>query len=311
MPPVGLSTLASDLAEALEDVNHTHLTGGLADLTALDAALTGLLGHFPEDDGNTDLADFNAGFSALALTHHQSSSKAPPAMRRARPPPNPLGRPPSLTRVKGLRAKPGSRRARRWENLAVLHEREPLTDDEMFALRTVDSPSLFRILFTNADALARWQDFMARPADEQAALLSAAVRAAAPPMLCSPKEHAAARAAAGLGVSPRDAFLRIDRDIRRLFKKCAVPRATLEAIEDAVVAFLETAPGMGDEHTLALASGFERMALHGVAQFHGLQSASADDAGTRVTTLRIAPRVQGRPGVRLVELLYDDSSIVL
>lgn len=33
-----------------------------------------------------------------------------------RPAPNPVGREPSLTRIRGMRAKPGSRRRRRWDN---------------------------------------------------------------------------------------------------------------------------------------------------------------------------------------------------
>ncbi len=109
----------------------------------------------------------------------------------------------------------------------------------------------------------------------------------------------------------------------------AAAQETVAALEAAVVAFLDAAPGPDTACTLTLPSGFERLLLHGVAQFHGLVSASAAAAdGARVTTLRLAPQPQarcvvvhnsgrgrrrltrpscaapGRPDTRLTDLLY-------
>ncbi len=94
-----------------------------------------------------------------------------------------------------------------------------MTDEEFLAEYMEDTDSMFRDLFADANALEHWLDFMALPSEQQAAMLQDRHTLT----LRSRKDVALQRAAHGLQLTPHQAFLRIDRNIRAMLKKQAIP----------------------------------------------------------------------------------------
>lgn len=258
--------------------------------------------------------DEQAGLADLqeledALPELSSVSLAARAARKVAP--NPVGREASLTRIKGMRSKPGSRRRRRWENACFLRDLAPMTDEEFAAEYMIDTESLFRHLFTDATALEQWLDFVTLPMDQQTRLLRQHPGGA--PVVPSRKEVAEQRAARGFQLTSHQAFLRIDRNIRSMLKKQAIPLGLLQGLEERLLVFFvdETAAGDSDASAtsvpplvLTLESSFERMLMHGLAQYHGLTSESTESpSGRRTTTISFAGILSQRPTVLLSDYL--------
>lgn len=204
-----------------------------------------------------------------------------------------VGREDSVTRRHALQNKLGIRKFRRYENLCFLKAlaRKLHGDEKPGSVSVVpETGSAISALFTDADSMRTWLEFSAQQPEEQDAIL----RHLAEAKSGEPKEEKVAETAA-------ERFQLLDRHIRKVLRRTTLPFGKMEALEEEIIAAFEKNPQavIVKEDV----SGFDRLLIHGIAQYMFLTSDSQTVKERRVTTVRNTQAEFLRPVVTLTEYL--------
>lgn len=219
--------------------------------------------------------------------------QAPQRISVKRQAPPPTGRDNSASRYREIKySKLGSRRQRRWDNwLSLKAGLQALSPDrvddgstEPIAKACV---SVFSTLVTSDEERQLWDKFELLSLQEQQAIVD-----------LSKSDHSDPRLSNG----PMSCYLRIERSIRLALRRCNLPMGLVADMEKrTLAAFTE------DPQALMVTScpdSFSRLIQHGICQYLGLKSQSANtDDGLRITTICNPNPVFAKPAVLLSTIL--------
>lgn len=199
----------------------------------------------------------------------------------------------SVTRALANSNRLGVRKYRRWENQCFLKAlAKKLQDSDGGPIREPLAPtstSALTELFSDPDAMRTWLEFQTQDLAAQEKLLRQHERPSG-----GEKDRDAAQA-------PEQRFLLIDRHIRKVLRRSNLPLGRMEELEEEVLCAFEQDPSA--RLTKDCENGFERLLLHGIAQYMHLTSESHTVRGQRVTTVRNTKDTFERPALTLTQFL--------
>eukprot|EP00053_Salpingoeca_punica_P027524 m.24938 g.24938 ORF g.24938 m.24938 type:complete len:277 (-) comp9659_c0_seq6:152-982(-) len=256
--------------------------------------LHGLTLPLADTESDSDLHSVSS--VSATTTAPESAAREQLGRRQTTPRKEPLplvGRENSLVRQRSQRRAAGVRRRRRWDNLCSLKSAlEKLSEDEPLVPETiiVESHNTFSTLHSDGSKLHTWEQFLAKSAPEQEAILGCL--------------HRTSSSVAHHERTPLQRYAAIDRSIRVVLRKSNLPVITLAALEDDLMTyFCEDSQAV----YICTLDSFRRLLLHGLCQFLGLHSESDTVQGERVTTVKLAEgaRTFSRPDTLLSTLLQS------
>lgn len=231
------------------------------------------------------------------LEPHVPGAQRP--LRRREPPPM-VGRDNSATRyevVKHRMHQLGVRRQRRWENLmglkAALSAMAPVAEEKDEASIVQPTHTVLSSFLKSQEGLQRWEQL----ASEEAEIVRRLGRLSLGSFedLCQPQ-------------SPVHRYLAISRSIRTAMRRRHLPMGLFTRLEADVVEAFSADPAA--VLVLQMTDSFQRLMLHGISQYLGLESNSETMASARVTTIKHPAPEMGfvRPEVLLSVLVGPDHS---
>ncbi|GLH14134.1 hypothetical protein R5R35_013961 [Gryllus longicercus] len=188
----------------------------------------------------------------------------------------------------------GKKRFRRYENG---HHLETLIEDEELRPVTIydfipNKCAGFSTVLESGEAKEKWENFLASSEDKQEQIIG--------------QRTAAKCAQYALPLTPDEAFKNIKTGLRNILKKSQIPLGMIEYLENKLVEFFTNTPTdiFISEHL----SSFERLLLHGVAQYYCLRSLSFNSDHDNVRLVRVSNPLKDKfhqPSMLLVQFLAE------